>query len=79
MLVPGHGSICDQSYLPEMSAFIQAWIDTVRAAIDQGMSLEEAQDKVSLLDRYPMEAGTEPMARDLQRMNVARLYEVLKK
>ncbi len=79
VLVPGHGSICDRSYIPEMSAFIQAWIDAVTIAIDKGMSLVEAQDKVSLLDRYPMEAGAEPMAQQLQRMNVARLYEVLKK
>jgi hypothetical protein len=62
-----------------MSAFIQAWIDAVTAAIDQGMSLEEAQDKVSLLDRYPMEAGSESRAHEVQRMNVARLYQVLKK
>ena len=79
VLVPGHGSICSRSYIPEMSAFIQAWIDAVAAAIKKGMSLEEAQDKVSLLDRYPMEAGSEPMAQQVQRMNVARLYEVLKK
>jgi len=79
VLVPGHGSICDRSYIPEMIAFIQAWVDAVTKAIDQGMSLEEAQDKISLLDRYPMEAGSEPMAEPVQRMNVARLYEVLKK
>ncbi|MBA7597141.1 Hydroxyacylglutathione hydrolase [subsurface metagenome] len=79
VLVPGHGSICDRSYIPEMCAFIQAWIDEVTRAIDQGMSLEEAQDKISLLDRYPMEGGSEPMAKEVQRWNVARLYEVLKK
>lgn len=79
VLVPGHGDICDPSYIPEMSAVIQDWIDAVTKAIDQGMSLEEAQDKISFLDRYPMEAGSEPMARQVQRMNVARLYEVLKK
>ncbi len=79
VLIPGHGEICDRSYIPEMRAFIQAWIDTVSEAIDKGMSLEEAQEKVSLLDRYPMESGSEPMAEMVQRMNVARLYEVLKK
>jgi len=79
VLVPGHGEICDRSYIPEMSAFIQAWIDAVAEAIEKGMSLEEAQEKVSLLDRYPMESGSEPMAEMVQRMNVARLYEVLKK
>ena len=79
VLVPGHGGICDRSYLPEMSAFIQAWIDAVSAAIDKGMSLEEAQEKVSLLDKYPMQPGSEAMGEMLQKMNVARLYEVLKK
>ncbi len=79
VLVPGHGSICDLSYIPEMSAFIQDWIDVVTDAIDKGMSLEEAQDKISLLDRYPMKAGAEHMAKQVQLMNVARLYEVLKK
>ena len=79
VLVPGHGELCDRSYLPEMRDFIQAWIDAVTAAINQGMSLEEAQDKVSLLERYPMDIGIEPMAQMVQQMNVARLYEVLKK
>lgn len=79
VLVPGHGEVCDRSYIPEMSAFIQAWIDAVSEAISKGMSLEEAQDKVSLLDRYPMQAGNEAMGPQIQRMNVARLYEVLKK
>ncbi|MDD5039054.1 MAG: MBL fold metallo-hydrolase [Dehalococcoidales bacterium] len=78
ILVPGHGNICDRSYIPEMSAFIQAWIDAVKAAINQGMSLEEAQEKVSLLDRYPMQAGSEAMGQQVQRMNIARLYKVLK-
>ncbi|MFC2006988.1 MBL fold metallo-hydrolase [Chloroflexota bacterium] len=79
VLVPGHGSICDKSYLPEMSAFIQDWIDAVAKAIDQGLSLEEAQEKISLLDRYPMERGAEALAEEVQRMNVARLYEVFTK
>ncbi len=78
VLVPGHGNICDRRYIPEMSAFIQAWVDAVTAAIKKGMSLEEAQDRVSLLDRYPMQTGAEAMAQQVQRMNVARLYEVLK-
>lgn len=79
VLVPGHGSICAPSYIPEMRAFVQDWIDTVTAAIDRGISLEEAQDTVSFLDRYPMGQGTESIGHQVQRMNVARLYEVLKK
>jgi len=77
--VPGHGVVSPKSYLTEMGAFIQAWIDAVKAAIKKGMSLKEAQNKVSLLDRYPMQAGSEPMAQIVQQMNIARLYEVIKK
>ncbi len=80
VLVPGHGELCDRSYIPEMSAIIQAWIDAVTAAINQGMSLEEAQDKVSPLDHYPATAaGSAPIPEQSRRNNVARLYHVLKK
>ena len=79
VLVPGHGSICDRSYIPEMSTIIQAWIDTVTAAIEQGISLEEAQSKISIPDPYPMEAGQEHMAQEVPRRNWARMYELLKK
>lgn len=63
VLVPEHSDICDRDYIPEMSAFIQVWIDAVTEAIDKGMSLEEAQDKESLLDRYPMQPRSEPIGR----------------
>jgi len=79
VLVPGHGSICDRSYIAEMSAFIQDWIDAVTVAIQKGMSLEEAQGEVSFIGRYPMEAGMPFTAQEVQHMNVARLYKVLKK
>jgi len=86
VLVPGHGSICNRSYLPEMSAIVQAWIDAISAAINQGLSVEEAhakiveeaQDKLSKIGCYPRE-GTESVDNELLRMNVARLYETLKK
>lgn len=77
VLVPGHGAICDRSYIPEMSSFIQKWIDVVTTAIQQGLSMEEAQDTISLLKYYPMDKGSEPMGEQVQRMNVARLYHVL--
>jgi len=77
-LVPGHGEVCNSDYIPEMKAAIQAWVDAVQEAIDKGLSLEEAQDTISLLDRFPMQPGNEAMGPMLQRMNVGRLYEVLK-
>ncbi len=79
VLVPGHGELCDPSSLPEQTANIQTWIDAVTTAISQGMSLEEAQDKLPYIDSYGKEAWDTPMGQQRQRLNLARLYQVLKK
>lgn len=86
VLVPGHGELCDRSYLPEMSAVIKAWIDAISAAIKQGLSLEktcakivkEAQDRTSKIGCYPRE-GSKSIDEQLLRMNTENLYKVLKK
>jgi len=78
VLVPGHGSVCDRSYIPEMRSVIQSWIDAVTQAIEQGLTVEEAQDKITDIDPYAVEGGIEAMSRQLPRINVARLYQVLK-
>ncbi len=79
VLVPGHGAICDKSYIPEMRSIIQAWIDAVQGAIDEGLTVEEAQEKLTNVDPYSLESGIEGFAQQLPRINVARLYQVLKK
>ena len=79
VLVPGHGDICDPTYLPEMSKNIQSWIDVVQNALKLGWSLEEAQEKIETPVKYPMLPGSEAMEQAIKRMNIARLYEVLKK
>lgn len=76
-LIPGHGDVCDKSYIPEMASFIQDWIEAVRGAIRQGMSKEEAMDNISFLERYPMGQGLDAMGPGLQRMNVSNLYDRL--
>ena len=78
ILVPGHGSVCDKKYLPEMRAHVQAWTDAVLGAISKGMSSQEAQDKISLLSRYPGLPNDQHII-EIQRLNIAHLYEVLKK
>lgn len=78
VLIPGHGSVCDRSYIPEMRSVIQSWIDAVTQAIEEGLTVEEAQDKITDIDPYPVEGGIEAMSRQLPRINVARLYQVLK-
>lgn len=77
IIVPGHGEVCDKSYLPELASFIQEWVDTVKSAIAQGLSKEEALDKISFLDRYPMDVGEANMGPEVQRWNVGRLYDLL--
>lgn len=76
ILVPGHGEVCDPSYLPEMAATVQAWVDAVKEAIAKGWSLEKAQERVSVPGNYDVES---PMAPMVTKMNVARLYEVFGK
>jgi cyclase len=78
VLIPGHGEICSPTYIPEMCSRIQEWIDAVAELIDKGMTLEEVQEKITFRDRYPWEPGREAMAPVVQKMNVTRLYEVLK-
>lgn len=73
VIIPGHGETCDRNYLPTMKDTIQTWINAVKEAIDNGMSLEEAQKKVSVIDL------TDERARMIQQMNITHLYEVLKK
>ena len=79
VLVPGHGELCDPSYLSEQTAVIQAWIDAVTGAMNQGMSLEEAQNKLPYIDFYGKEAWDTPMGTQRFRLNLARLYQELKK
>mgnify|MGYP000722280337 CR=1 FL=1 len=38
VIVPGHGQVCDKSYLKEQASFIREWMDAVRKAIEEGLS-----------------------------------------
>ena len=77
ILVPGHGEVCDKGYLDEQGAFVQEWVALVKDAIDRGMPKEEATEKLSLLDRYPMDVGIDFMGPTVMKWNVSRLYDVL--
>ena len=79
IIIPGHGEICDKSYLHEQTAFIEEWVEAVRKAIQQGLSKKEAQEQISFLDRYPMDVGLAARGPEVMRMNVDRLYDLLSK
>jgi len=76
VIVTGHGEVGDKRTLREVELFLQGCIDTVRKAIRQGMSKEEAADRISFGGEgiAAVHAGPEQ-----QRINVLRLYEVLSK
>lgn len=73
-IVPGHGEVCDQSYIEEQAAFILEWVEAVREARVKGWDKEEAKKRISFLDRYPMDWGLKAMGPQLQERNVERLY-----
>lgn len=74
-LVPGHGGVCDRSYLPRMADTIQDWINAVTETMVKGLSVEQAQAELSFADRYPSEDRERLLG--VQLMNVTRLYEAL--
>ncbi len=76
VLVPGHGEVCDKSYLPEMAALVQEWIDAVKDAIKKGLTVEEAQKTITVLDRWELDPDRKQR---MQQRNISHLYEVLKK
>jgi glyoxylase-like metal-dependent hydrolase (beta-lactamase superfamily II) len=72
--VPGHGPVCGKDHLATMVSVVQGAIDAVKSAVQQGMSLDEAQRKVRLYgDRFPQNERLDMV----QRMGIARLYEIL--
>jgi cyclase len=76
--VPGHGPVCDKSYLNEQGAFIQEWVNYVRGGIERGMSKEESvANLTAMTDRYPMDVGQDGMSPHVMRLNVANLYDYL--
>jgi glyoxylase-like metal-dependent hydrolase (beta-lactamase superfamily II) len=78
IFVPGHGAVCDKSYLDEQGAYILEWKAYVQKAIDQGMPKDDAIEKLTAMtDRYPMDVGLEGQAPRVMKMNVANIYDYL--
>jgi cyclase len=76
-IVPGHGEVCDKSYLKEEADYIQGCVDAVRKVIDRGWTRDEAVAGVSLPSKYPLEEGSESVAPMFLKMSVANLYDRL--
>lgn len=76
-IVPGHGPICSKDYILVQSAFIREWLASVAAGIAKGWSKEECMERISFLERFPMDVGHEGFGPALQRANVDHIYNFL--
>jgi cyclase len=74
VIVPGHGALCKKDYLEEQARIVRQWVELVKSAIKQGLSVEEAQAKISSPDSYPKQLGTPKTESELNREIIARLY-----
>lgn len=78
-IVPGHGPVCTKKYISVQSAFIREWVTAVALGISKGWSKEECIQRISFLDRFPVDIGQEFMGPKVQEMNVTALYDYLTK
>ena len=76
-IVPGHGPVCEKSYIATQSAFIREWIAAVAAGMAKGWDKGECIARISFLDRYPVDTGQEASGPMIQRLNVECLYDFL--
>lgn len=76
-IVPGHGPVCTKKEIDVQKAFLYEWITAVSVGIAKGWSKEECVEKISFLDRFPVDIGQEYMADYVNTNNVATLYDKL--
>ena len=77
-VVPGHGNVCDKSCFTQMSAIVHNWIEAVSEAIKKGLSFEQTLEEVSK-SKIAAQMPKEGPGLDFLRLNIERLYQVLKK
>ncbi len=78
IFVPGHGPLTDKGYLDEQGSFIMEWKEYVQEAVDQGMSREDAGEKLNkFIDRYPMDVDQANLAPMVMRISASNLYDYL--
>jgi cyclase len=76
--IPGHGDVCGRDYLDEQASVVKEWIEVVRNAVNSGWSIEEAQERISFLDRYTVEEEMKERVREMEKVGIANVYELVK-
>jgi len=76
-LIPGHGEVCDSSYLSEMKAVIEDCINMVADAIKKGLTLKEMQASLILAPAYPLDSKHPMTYQFVQQESIESLYKAL--
>jgi glyoxylase-like metal-dependent hydrolase (beta-lactamase superfamily II) len=76
-IVPGHGPVCTKDYIPKQAAFIREWVAAVAVGIAKGWSKEECMERISFLDRFPVDIGQESSGPMVQQRAVDRIFDFL--
>ncbi|MBL7175416.1 MAG: MBL fold metallo-hydrolase [Desulfobacteraceae bacterium] len=76
-IVPGHGPVCTKAYILKQSSFILEWLSAVAVGISRGWSREECIQRISFLDRFPVDIGQESSGPMVQQRSAARIYDFL--
>jgi cyclase len=76
-LVPGHGPVCTKKEIDVQKAFLLEWVTAVSVGISKGWSKEECVERISFLDRFPVDIGQEYMGEHVTTHNVAALFDKL--
>ncbi len=74
-VIPGHGPVCKKDYILKQGAVIREWMAAVAMGISKGWSKQECAERISFLDRFPMDVGLDKLGPRVQRANVERLFD----
>ena len=76
-IVPGHGPVCTKVEIDVQKAFLLEWVTAVQVGISKGWSKEQCMEKISFLDRFPVDIGQEYMGEHVTKHNIDVLYDKL--
>lgn len=75
VVVPGHGGAAGPEVFDEMRQVVGEAIGEVSTAIDQGMTRDEAMDRITFIGRQPVPEDHQAWAPELQKIFVGRIYD----
>jgi len=77
VLVPGHGETSGKAAIDPLAAFLREILVEVRTAMAKGWGRDEAAERVSFLERFPIEAHSRALAPVAHRLSLLHLYDVV--